>query len=420
MIDRRVGAAAGAALLVIPSLALAAAGPDLVAAATWLERDGEPTPGWLLGLFGDGLGLSGAAFYALLWLALAGYVLLIGFASAISRRALWPLVLGLVALFALAPPLLSQDVFSYIAYARLGAEHGLNPYLAAPAAVPSDPVFALVGWPDAVSVYGPAFTVASFALAPFSLAAALWLTKAVMAAALLAVALLAERIAERRGGAPRAAVITVALNPLVLVHVVGGAHNDALLALGLTAALLLLLENRAASAGTALVLAAAVKVSAAFVTPFALIEAVRRKQAQNLILGALATLALLAAISVVLFGSSVFESLALVGDNQGTSSRYSLPATLSRLIGVDLEPVRAAFLAAWAVAVVALLIWCWRGADWIRAAGWAGLATLLATSWLLPWYLIWILPLVAVARDRALLVATFALTAFQLINRVPL
>src|SRR5690606_7431434 len=108
VIDRRVGAAAGAALLVIPSLALAAAGPDLVAAATWLERDGEPTPGWLLGLFGDGLGLSGAAFYALLWLALAGYVLLIGFASAISRRALWPLVLGLVALFALAPPLLSQ------------------------------------------------------------------------------------------------------------------------------------------------------------------------------------------------------------------------------------------------------------------------------------------------------------------------
>src|SRR5256885_4806046 len=41
-------------------------------------------------------------------------------------------------LFLLAPPLLSQDVFSYVAYARLGVEHHLNPYVHAPTAIPHE------------------------------------------------------------------------------------------------------------------------------------------------------------------------------------------------------------------------------------------------------------------------------------------
>ena len=45
----------------------------------------------------------------------------------------------MVAVFALAPPLLSLDVFSYVSYARLEAEHGLNPYDYPPSAVPATP-----------------------------------------------------------------------------------------------------------------------------------------------------------------------------------------------------------------------------------------------------------------------------------------
>jgi hypothetical protein len=82
--------------------------------------------------------------------------------------------------------------------------------------------------------------------------------------------------------------------------------------------------------------------------------------------------------------------------------------------------VRVLTLVAYGVLIVGLLRWVWRGGDWIRAAAWAGFALLLATSWLLPWYLIWALPLVALARDRALSGAVLALTAFQLVNRVPL
>ena len=75
---------------------------------------------------------------------------------------------GLHLPFLLAPPLLSQDAFSYLAYARLGVTHGLDPYVVAPAAVPADAVFAFAGSRESSSVYGPPFTLATYALAGVS------------------------------------------------------------------------------------------------------------------------------------------------------------------------------------------------------------------------------------------------------------
>lgn len=420
MNHRRAAAAAGATLLIGSSLGLAAAGPELIAAATWVQRAGGDPPGWLLGVFGQGIGLKGGAFYALLWAAFAGYLLLLFASPSLGRRRAWLLAGGLTSLFTLAPPLLSQDAFSYIAYARLGAEHGLNPYLDPPAAIAADPVFQFVGWPDAVSVYGPLFTVASYIIAPLSLSASLWLLKAVMALAVLGTAAITERLAAARGADPVLAMAVVAFNPLVLVHVVGGAHNDALMVLALTGACAFLATARPAASGGLFVAAGAIKLAAAFAAPFALVEAARQRRAGRLLAGAAVVAAGLLVGGVALFGSGLTESIALVGDNQGATSRYSLPATASRLTGFDLDLVRSAFLMVWAVTIVALLAWNWRGGDWLRAAAWAGLATLLATGWLLPWYLIWVLPLVVAARDRPLLLVTLALTGFQLISRVPL
>ncbi len=82
--------------------------------------------------------------------------------------------------------------------------------------------------------------------------------------------------------------------------------------------------------------------------------------------------------------------------------------------------MRIAALAIYAVAFAYLLHWTWRGQDWVRAAAWAALGLLLATSWLLPWYLIWPLPLAAISRDRPLQLLTLALTAYQLGARIPL
>ena len=63
-------------------------------------------------------------------------------------------------LYALAPPLLSADVFGYIGYARLGGVHGLDPYLHAVEAIPDDAINTYLStiWPtDLKSPYGPLF-----------------------------------------------------------------------------------------------------------------------------------------------------------------------------------------------------------------------------------------------------------------------
>ena len=48
----------------------------------------------------------------------------------------------------------------------------------------------------------------------------------------------------------------------------------------------------------------------------------------------------------------------------------------------------------------ALLVWAARGGDWVRAAGWAAFGLLVASAYMAPWYLIWLLPLAAISRDR--------------------
>jgi hypothetical protein len=131
----------------------------------------------------------------------------------------------------------------------------------------------------------------------------------------------------------------------------------------------------------------------------------------------------LAAIGVgawLAFGWSWLDSLTLAGENQARVSNYSLPNLASEATNIGVQSVRAVALAAYLGLLAALLLWVHRGADWIRAAGWAALGLLAASAWLLPWYIIWALPFAALSRDYRLIAAVLALTALQLAARVPL
>jgi Glycosyltransferase family 87 len=388
-----------------------APGPGLVPGAAGTGPD------WLLGLYGDGLGVGPGAYYGLLWAAFASHLCVLFAAPALDRRLLGGGAALLVLAFALAPPLLSQDVFSYIAYARLGALHDLNPYTHAPVDFLADPSFAHLGWTESPSSYGPLFTLATYPLALISVPAALWTMKAVAATSVLALALLVARMAPTRGVDPRRGFVIVALNPLVLVHVVGGAHNDATMMLAALAGCAAVVAMREASAGVAIVTAIGLKLSAAFVAPFALLGSLR---VNRFLAGAALAVALIAAASLLAFGPHALDSAELVGENQGRVSNYSLPNLLSELLGAGIGPLRAIAATTYAALLLALLRWVWRGGDWIRATGWAALGLLLATAWLLPWYVIWALPFAALSRDRWLISAVLALTALQLAARVPL
>jgi hypothetical protein len=120
------------------------------------------------------------------------------------------------------------------------------------------------------------------------------------------------------------------------------------------------------------------------------------------------------------FGFHWLDALGLAGENQGRTSYMSVPITFARLTDADPELVRVAALSIYGALLAYLLAWTWRGGDWLRAAAWAGAGLLLATAWLLPWYLIWALPFAALSRDRPLQLLVLAITAFQLGTRIPL
>jgi alpha-1,6-mannosyltransferase len=346
-------------------------------------------------------------------------------------------LVALVAGFAVAPVLLSHDVYSYVDYARLGVLHGLDPYVHPPAAAPFDPAYARVTWIDATSAYGPLFTLATYPLAWLPVWLAVAALKATAALSVLGIATLVARIAPSRGVSPLGAAAFVALNPLVLIHVVGGAHNDGLAMLMATAGVAAMLTAREVSAGVAFVAAFAIKAPAAIAAPFALVSAARSsifphaggekstmklasRPAAQILVGAVVSSLVIGLAAYGAFGCSWLDALGLAGENQHRTTHMSVPITFARLTGLDPTAVRIAALALYVVTFLHLLARTWQGADWLRNAAWASFALLLATAWLLPWYLIWALPLVALSRDRPLQLLTIALTAYQLPARMPL
>ncbi len=278
-------------------------------------------------------------------------------------------------------------------------------------------MFRSVDWTGVTSAYGPLFTLATYALGTSSIGTSIFVLKAVGALAVLALVAVVARIAPARGIDPVFAAAFVGLNPLLLVHVVGGPHNDGLSMLVAMIGVAAVLGGIEASGGASFVLAAGIKASGAFFAPFALIGSARRGR---FLLGALAAAALVALVAWPAFHLHWLESLDVAGGNLGKTSHMSAPVTVARLTGLDRSVVQDAALYLYVAAFAYLLIWTWRGGDWIRASAWAGAGLLLATTWLLPWYLIWVLPLAALSRDRQVQFLTLALTAFQLSTRLPL
>jgi hypothetical protein len=55
----------------------------------------------------------------------------------------------------------------------------------------------------------------------------------------------------------------------------------------------------------------------------------------------------------------------------------------------------------------------------IAACGWAGVALLVTLSWVLPWYVVWVLPMAALSASRRLRVAALILGAYLIVAWAP-
>jgi hypothetical protein len=342
---------------------------------------------------------------------------------AISKRWAIVLVAALQLIVFAGPVLLSTDVFSYIAYARMGVEHGLNPYTHGPVAIVGDPVFPYVGedWIHVATAYGPLYTLLSYPLAPLGLVGALWAMKVEALLASAGTLTLTWRCARVRGFDPVAALLIVGANPLYVIYGLGGAHNDLIMMLAMMAAVTLTIapprtSRREAAAAAWVVAGALTKATVAVLLPFMVLS--RRRLAP--VIGALGALVLGVVVGYLAFGIHGIDLVAALNRDAAFVSTDSFATEIAHLFGKPgVFPVDHDLLKAALVVILLHLLWrTWRGYDWVAASGWALLAIAVTSTWLLAWYILWPLPLAVVTRDRRLLAATLAVQGLFVIHQI--
>jgi hypothetical protein len=165
----------------------------------------------------------------------------------------------------LAPPLFSRDAYSYAAQGKI-VSRGMDPYAVGPFWVPGpfadqvDPM-----WVQTPAPYGPLALQVQHAVVQVFPDHAYASAVAMRVPALLAVGLLAyalPRLAERYGVSGRHALWLGVLNPLVIMHFIGGAHGDAVMVALVALALLLASRGQLVVASVTLAAAAAYKQTA--------------------------------------------------------------------------------------------------------------------------------------------------------------
>lgn len=392
------------------------------AAATAHQRMLVPSghlhyPGWMAGPF-RGYGDS-VTVHELDWLLVVLTALYLIVAACSRFLPLWlaaAAVVILTAVFTLAPPLFSTDIFNYVNYARLGVIHHINPYQHGAAAFPHDSSFRFTGhkWRDTPTAYGPLFTLLSYAFVHLGVGGAMWALKAVNAVAALGCAGLVAACARKLGIRPAPAMLFFALNPLVLVYAVGGGHNDVLMALPLLAGAYLILDDKPELGGAAIVAAAAIKLTAGLALPFVLVACRSR---WRVLLGAAIAAVVIAAAGLAVFGIHVTNIVTVLRNHDElTSGVTSIPGYIGHAIGVGglNHSRRVVMQGFFGVIALVLLYYAWRRRDWLAAAAGAFVVLVATLGWLLPWYAVWALALAPIARRRSVVIGALALTAVVL------
>jgi alpha-1,6-mannosyltransferase len=326
-----------------------------------------------------------------------------------APRALLLVLAAWAAPLLLAPPLFSRDVYSYLAQGAMVEAH-MDVYAHGPAQL-GGPLAEEVAplWRHTGAPYGPVFLAVAAALSGLTrgeLPAGLFGMRLVALAGVALMAAALPRLARHSGADPSAALWLGALNPLVLLHLVAGAHNDAvmlgLLGVGLVAAL-----GRRPLLGAVLVtLAALVKAPAVLglAAVVALQVSAGRSPAK-----ALVTTTVAAAGTTVAATAVAGTGYGWVGAlNTPVSPRnWALTTFLGRAtrallehLGSDLAPLA---IPAWhalgigAAAIAIALIWLRLRLRPVYALGLSLAAVAALGPAIRPWYALWGLFLIAAA-----------------------
>jgi hypothetical protein len=184
-----------------------------------------------------------------------------------SMKSLWWMLLLWAGPMIVAPPLFSRDVFSYAAQGEMTSHH-LSPYILGPYSLGSSPYVNPVDplWQNTPAPYGPLFLYLDGTMAKITHHNQLATVVGLRLLEIFAVALIGYGVimlARELGRDPGEAFVLSAMNPLVLLTLIGGAHNDAIMAGLLVVGIALAVKRRPVWALVFCSCAAAIKAPAA-------------------------------------------------------------------------------------------------------------------------------------------------------------
>jgi alpha-1,6-mannosyltransferase len=398
-------AAIGAPLLTA-GVALAAAWAG-VSPRVQLPNWWGPWP-WRTGSSRDGYVVAGIVLLGMLcvlWTWLAAAVL--SLRESLPTRGVAAVAAACAVPLALGGSVGSLDVQSYAAIGRLAAI-GLDPYRATTGWL-GDRYSAAVDplWRWTPTPYGPLQVALLRGLvgpAGDQVGTAVLLIRSVAVLALVAAVVLAARAAGCSGRVP--VLVVTAINPVVLVHVVSGAHLDVLI--GLLALLVVALSrgNRPGLAVVLAVMACGIKLPGAVLVAFVLLDVVRRTSAGDRVrvLARTFACALVTTAAITLLCRDPFGWVPALpvpgivhnGAAPSTWVSYLVGGLTDSLVGSGLDSaftVGRTFVGAVGVALAVVLLW--RAASpgstrhALRGVGWALVAVAASGPAFYPWYLAW-------------------------------
>ncbi|MGW0036076.1 alpha-(1-_6)-mannopyranosyltransferase A [Gordonia sp. NPDC003376] len=343
----------------------------------------------------------------------------------------------------LTVPLYSRDVYAYLGQAAL-FDAGFDPYADGPAHHPGPILDSMAQvWASTTAPYGPMFLAVArgvVAVTGDHVLTGVLVMRLVLLPGLLLSLWAIPRLARHFGASPSAGVWLALLNPMVLIHLVGGPHVELLMMGLLVTGVTLVVQRRHVGGLAVLGLAVSIKVTAGIAIPFMLwiwlahIRSRRTVTARDVV-GVLA--------AVVVIPVAVFAAwTGVVGlglgwlTGLGWADRiinwFTLPTAVAHVVtlvaapftSLNLWPVLTVTRLIGMIVLAVLLVWAWwrfrhdeRAA--ITGLTWAMLAVLVLEPSTLPWYYTWVL-CVAVAfalpdwvRAVVVAVSTFMLIVFQ-------
>ncbi|WP_433756101.1 alpha-(1-_6)-mannopyranosyltransferase A [Nocardia sp. CA-135398] len=170
-----------------------------------------------------------------------------------------------------AVPMFSRDAYSYLAQGAL-LRDGFDPYVSPPVANPGvllDNVSPV--WTTTTAPYGPIFLLLGNAITAITgdnVVAGTIALRLVMLPGLALMMWAVPYLTKHLGGKPNVALWLAVLNPLVLIHLIGGVHNEMLMVGLMCAGIALVLERHHVAGIVVVAIGVAIKATAGVALPF--------------------------------------------------------------------------------------------------------------------------------------------------------